>query len=79
MPSITPPNQGATELLRDRAVADLLDVTQRTLATWRAERTNLPFIRVGHGVRYSRADVDAYLQSARIQPRNGPSPSESEK
>lgn len=61
-------NAPSTALLRDRAVADLLDVNTRTLANWRAARTHLPFVRIGHAVRYNASDIAAYLERSRVQP-----------
>lgn len=66
------PEQGHTEplnpadLLTDAQVAQLLDVSTKTLATWRSTgRYALPFLRIGARIRYRRQDVAAWLESRR--------------
>jgi excisionase family DNA binding protein len=70
MRSIPPSELPAAEFLDPRAVADLLGVTKRTLQNWRDDRAELPFLRMGRAVRYDAADVAAYLERARVQPRS---------
>lgn len=64
------PEQGHTEplnpadLLTESQVAQLLDVSPKTLATWRSTgRYALPFLRIGARIRYRRQDVAAWLES----------------
>ncbi len=54
------------DLLTDAQVAQLLDVSPKTLATWRSTgRYALPFLRIGARIRYRRQDVAAWLESRR--------------
>lgn len=54
------------DLLTDEQVAQLLDVSPKTLATWRSTgRYALPFLRIGARIRYRRQDVAAWLESRR--------------
>ncbi|MCL1860332.1 MAG: helix-turn-helix domain-containing protein [Proteobacteria bacterium] len=60
--SPTLPNTG--ELLDDRAAAQILDVTVGTLSVWRSTgRYQLPFVKIGHKVRYRRSDLETWLAS----------------
>ena len=44
-------------------VSKLLRVPLSTLAVWRCtQRVSLPFVKVGHAVRYVRADIDRMIQ-----------------
>lgn len=52
-----------TELLDDRAAAELLDVSPGTLSVWRSTgRYALPFLKIGRKVRYRRADLTTWLE-----------------
>ena len=54
------------DLMTDAQVAQLLDVSTKTLATWRSTgRYALPFLRIGARIRYRRQDVAAWLDSRR--------------
>ena len=50
-------------LLKPKDVADLLNISLHTLASWRRQTNphDLPWIEVGGSVRYRRADVLAWL------------------
>ena len=48
--------------LPPRAVAELLNVPEGTLAAWRSSgRVPLPYLKFGGIVRYRRADVEAFV------------------
>jgi excisionase family DNA binding protein len=52
------------ELLTPDDVAELLDVSPQTLASWRTTgRYELPFLRIGRLVRYRRSDIEEFLDS----------------
>lgn len=52
------------DLLTDEQVAELLNVSTKTLATWRSTgRYALPFLRIGARIRYRRQDVATWLES----------------
>lgn len=54
------------DLMTDAQVAQMLDVSTKTLATWRSTgRYALPFLRIGARIRYRRQDVAAWLESRR--------------
>jgi len=50
-------------LLKPRDVADLLGVTEQTLAVWRCEnRYPLPYVKAGRLVRYLEVDVIEFIK-----------------
>jgi excisionase family DNA binding protein len=50
------------ELLTPDDVADLLDVSVQTLASWRSSgRYDLPYVKIGRLVRYRKSAVDEFL------------------
>ena len=52
------------DLLDEKAAADILDLKPGTLSVWRSTgRYQIPFVKVGHRVRYRRADLEKWLQS----------------
>lgn len=60
MPAILDP----ADLLTPEQAAQLLGMSDRTLATWRSTgRHGLPYIRVGGRIRYSKAALTAWFQS----------------
>lgn len=62
--SLTETPKGSSELLDEQSAADFLDLKPGTLAVWRsAGRYGLPFVKVGHRVRYRRSDLEAWLES----------------
>jgi excisionase family DNA binding protein len=53
----------ANRLLTPDEVAEMLDVKPQTLAVWRCQkRQDLPYIKVGHKIRYRLRDVEAWLE-----------------
>lgn len=53
-----------SDLLDEKAAAELLDVSPGTLSVWRSTgRYALPFLKVGRKIRYRRADLLAWLES----------------
>ncbi|MES2494334.1 MAG: helix-turn-helix domain-containing protein [Pseudomonadota bacterium] len=54
------------DLLKSRETADYLKLSERTLTQMRSEGSGPPFVRLyadGRGVRYRRADLDAWLET----------------
>lgn len=50
-------------LLTPEQVAQKLAISENTLTTWRSTgRQQIPFVKVGHLVRYRPADVAAYVE-----------------
>ncbi len=51
------------ELMTPAEVAKLLKVPASTLAVWRStHRVQIPFIKIGHAVRYVRSDLERILR-----------------
>ncbi|OQX03566.1 MAG: hypothetical protein BWK73_39130 [Thiothrix lacustris] len=46
--------------------AQYLNVSERQLQLDRTTKRLIPYIKVGRLVRYSKADLDAYIQSQRV-------------
>lgn len=70
-------------LCKPAEAAAQLQVAERTLRRWRIEGTGPRWHRVGKQIRYSQADLDAWLASAAVegqpaQPVAEPDPSENE-
>jgi predicted site-specific integrase-resolvase len=52
------------DLLDQNAAAEFLGLSPNTLSVWRSTgRYRVPFLKVGHLVRYRRADLEAWLQT----------------
>ena len=51
------------EIMTGQQVADLLQVSPRTLEEWRQTRTGPPYRRMGRHVRYLRREVLAWFES----------------
>lgn len=49
-----------TKLLNEYDV-DITGVSVRTLQRWRSKRIGIPFIKIGHAVRYKNDDVEKYI------------------
>jgi excisionase family DNA binding protein len=45
-----------------------LGITSATLYRWRKIGEGPTYIRVGHQIRYSVADLDAFVDAGRVQP-----------
>lgn len=56
-------------LTEDAASAYLGGIPPRTLRQWRHLGKGPPYVKVGHHVRYSRRDLDAYLAAHRVDPQ----------
>jgi len=49
--------------LTPKQTAELLNVPSTTLAVWRStNRVVLPFFKLGHHVRYRRADLERFIE-----------------
>jgi excisionase family DNA binding protein len=54
------------EYLDTSAVAELTGLSKATLEKWRVAGLHLPFIRAGRLIRYSKADIDAWMVSRKV-------------
>ena len=55
-----------TGLLNETQAAEILAVKVPTLRVWRWKRQGPKWHKIGRLCRYSRADLDAYINAARI-------------
>ena len=61
--------EGATEkLLTLPEVAALLQVTVSTLRSWKRQKRNLTFRKIGHSLRIRRVDVDSLIARSAQEP-----------
>lgn len=68
--SATPRSTG--DNLTPKQAAVLLNVPAATLAVWRStNRVVLPFFKIGHHVRYRRADIDRFIEANLRNPPEG--------
>lgn len=59
--------QTNTDLLSAKQAAEYLGVTVSTLEVWRCtKRYPIPFIKVGHLVKYRQSALDAFLESRTV-------------
>ena len=55
-----------SEYLNTEEAAELTGLSKSTLEKWRVAGMHLPFIRAGRLIRYSRADIDAWMTSRKV-------------
>lgn len=58
--------QDPDTLLREQDAAELLNLSVRTLQSWRIRMVGPPFIQVGRAVRYRRRDLIAWIDANTI-------------
>jgi hypothetical protein len=58
--------QDPDALLKEREAADLLDLSVRTLQSWRLRLAGPPFVQVGRAIRYRRRDLIAWIDANTI-------------
>ncbi|WP_020561589.1 helix-turn-helix domain-containing protein [Methylosarcina fibrata] len=64
--------QTNTDLLNTKQAAEYLGVTVSTLEVWRCtKRYPIPFIKVGHLVKYRKTALDAFLESRTVDAADG--------
>lgn len=65
---MTPDQAG--DLLNERQAADVIDARPGTLAVWRTRGKGPAYIRIGaRMIRYRRADLDAFIDAHRVDPK----------
>lgn len=63
-PSLPEVVERSGDLLNDKAAAKVLDLKPGTLSVWRSTgRYSIPFVKIGHLVRYRRSALEAWLES----------------
>jgi len=71
-----------TDLIDERGAAQILCISPGTLSVWRSRRRYpLPYVKLGHSVRYSRAAVLKFIADRAVVPLDPkpPYPSKSRK
>ena len=56
-------------LLKEKDVAELIDVHQVTLSVWRRSGQGPEYIKIGKNVRYRRSAIEKWLEDRTITPR----------
>ena len=59
-----------TQFLNEKEVAEMTRLALSTLRNARTQGKLIPYHKINRSVRYSLADVEAYMQAHRIVPRN---------
>lgn len=59
----------STRPLSEREACQRLGLSQRTLQDWRRRSCGPAFLKLGKRVAYRPADLDAYEESCRVQPK----------
>ena len=55
-------------LLTPGQAAEQLNIPVSTLARWRSERRELPYVTVGRLIRYRQVDIDRWIDDNTINP-----------
>jgi Helix-turn-helix domain len=61
-------SQQLNALLDERAAADFLNVSIKTVQGWRLRRTGPRFYRISNRIRYSLDDLQQYLSTCAVEP-----------
>lgn len=64
----TTPAHAARNLMTTDQLCEFLQVSRRTVATWRAQHNGPAYVRLGNSVRYRPQDVDAWLSRGLVTP-----------
>nr|EDZ38383.1 MAG: Hypothetical protein CGL2_10305005 [Leptospirillum sp. Group II '5-way CG'] len=59
------------KLLSNSEAAEFLGMSPDTLPRWRWAGIGPVYLRVGRSIKYRRADLEAFLNESRVNPRNG--------
>lgn len=57
-------------MVDERAAADFLDVSIKTVQGWRSRRTGPRYYKLSNRVKYSLDDLRAYRDSCAVEPQN---------
>ncbi len=61
--------QDPDSLLKENEAAELLDISVRTLQSWRLRFAGPPFVHVGRAIRYRRRDLIAWIDANTVGAR----------
>jgi len=56
------------KLLSVKKIAEILELTPKTIYMWKWRRQNLPFIKVGKSVRVREKDLEDFLKRRTVHP-----------
>jgi len=59
------------KLLSNSEAAEFLGMSPDTLPRWRWEGVGPAYLKVGRSIKYRLADLEAFLNESRVNPRNG--------
>jgi predicted DNA-binding transcriptional regulator AlpA len=59
--------QEQTEWLSPQGVSRVYGFSTSTLAKWRMDNKNLPFSKMGKYIRYKRSDIEAFIESNKVE------------
>jgi len=59
------------KLLSNSEAAEFLGMSPDTLPRWRWARVGPAYLKVGRSIKYRLADLEAFLNESRVNPRNG--------
>ena len=59
------------KLLNNSEAAEFLGMSPDTLPRWRWAGIGPAYMKVGRSIKYRRADLEAFLNESRVNPRNG--------
>jgi excisionase family DNA binding protein len=54
------------ELLTPQQVSEITGLSVETLAQWRSQKRELPYLKIGRTVRYDPSDVQNYLEGCKV-------------
>lgn len=54
------------ELLTPLEVSQITGLSIETLAQWRSQKREIPYLKIGRAVRYDPVDVQTYLEGCRV-------------
>lgn len=63
----TPLAVGQKEWLTPKMVHEQYLFSTSTLAKWRMDNLNLPFSKIGKYIRYKRSDIEAFIESNKVE------------
>ena len=59
------------ELLSVEQVSSLTGLSVETLAQWRSRKKHIEYLKIGRLIRYTRRDIEAYLERCRVSVSEG--------
>ena len=63
-------NDGNSEIMTEADVAELMQVTVRTVQGWRYNKIGPPYTKIGGTIRYRRSQILEWMSDQRTEPSN---------